>query len=67
MPQVNLCRECVELWCLQWIEVARAITSEHHLARWNCLNRETVRIKFNGHIVVTSEFAHRNQVLDEMR
>jgi hypothetical protein len=43
-----------ELWRqLKRVEVPRALTSELHPTGWKILDRETMRVKFNGYIVVT--------------
>jgi hypothetical protein len=39
---------------LERIEVPRAVTSELHLMSWKILYTETVGVKFNGNIVITS-------------
>jgi len=44
----------------QGIELAEALTSEHHRARWKVLYREGSGVKFNGNVIVTSEFGNRN-------
>jgi hypothetical protein len=50
----------------QGVEVACAFTLERHLAGWNILYREAMRIKFNGYIVISSKLTNRDQILDKV-
>lgn len=49
---------------LHRVEIAGALTLELHLTSWKILDREAMRVKFNRNIIITCEFANRNQILD---
>jgi len=66
MPQVDDDErhdECGVLWWAQRIELAGALTSEHHRSRRKILNGEAMRVKFNRDVIVTSKFTNGNEIL----
>jgi hypothetical protein len=44
------------------VELVGALTSEHHRARGQILDREAIRVKFNANIIIAGKFAHRNKI-----
>jgi hypothetical protein len=47
------------------VEIAAALTSEHLLPGRKILYGKTRRVKFNRHIVITSQSTNRDEILDK--
>jgi hypothetical protein len=61
------CSEGLVVWEPERVEIAAALTSEHLRPGRKILYGKTRRVKFNGHIVITSQSTNRDEVLDKRR
>jgi hypothetical protein len=50
---------------MQRVQQARAIAPNDHIPRLEILHRTTSRVKFNRTIIIGSELAHRDQILNK--
>lgn len=48
------------------VKVLDAVTSKEHLLGQEILHRKTIGIKFNGGIIISSEFTNINKVLNDI-
>jgi len=51
----------------EWVEGAIIIGAMNHGARPKVLHRKTVRVKFNGTIIVTGKLPDRNEIMNDVR
>ena len=52
---------------LQGVEIAATVTAEENRPGTKILDRETKRIKFDRNVIVTSEFADRDEIVNKRR
>jgi hypothetical protein len=52
---------------LQRVERTGAIAPDDHVPREKILHRTTIRVKLHRTIVINSELANRNKILDKLR